>query len=287
MSFADNNRDQTRDELISELDGVREKARDYRSKLHAEAEEVKCIEDFAELTRKCLMVQPANLSLPSEDGWAWAKTRRDLTQAITWYNNESRISLDGTMVASSASNIISNYYRNNPSYSNTDSNGFYAQLNIIFDQRDWISDIDSNLRRLNMCEVHSNRRNPIELLNEARSSLANPSDLPTSPAAVLLPLRESINSIIAHLLRLRPSQEPASSTRDKVISILSQTKADCIEDEEIEYFAEKAHHVINNLSQSKQISMSRLQIQSMLNDSIAWLNSFLIAIDVNRIRKDS
>lgn len=124
------------------------------------------------------------------------------------------------------------------------------------------------------------RRSVLEFLNEAEDAITSG----TSPIAVLIPLREAINAAIESLLRRSRGQEPASTWKEKVLSIGRRCGKANLPSGYFDRLADAANSQINELSGIKPRGISRVFVLVFFNDGLQFLLTLLDGVDETRLR---
>ncbi len=146
-----------------------------------------------------------------------------------------------------------------------------AKFNQAAERANWVEEAEKELFRIGLDNASVGQNSAVSLLRQARDAFLRPSADETAPAAVLIPLRESINRVLADLLRRRPSQEPAKGSDDKVMSIGSQVARSGIQQGDLVRLATDARDLIDALSASKQGEMAREDVRLLFMRRASFL----------------
>ncbi len=148
----------------------------------------------------------------------------------------------------------------------------------------WKEKAEKEIKRIELNNSASGRRNPLLLLNDAQDAFLRPPSEHTNPTAVLIPLREAIESSIAILLKKRPQQEKTRNISSKIHSIAKQLKYDSITESDIDTLANESEKIKDILSSAKQNSFSRDEIRILYIRGCSFLVSILGIIDNSRFK---
>lgn len=129
------------------------------------------------------------------------------------------------------------------------------------------------------------QESPAELFEVAYAAFQKPVTQAPSAATSLIPMRECINGTIAALLRRRPSQEPARSQHDKVLSICRQLAGSGVSDWAIQSLAQRWESLVDKLSDAKQRSYSREEWGDLLRQASLFLLEFLQSLDQSKMKQ--
>ena len=281
---------ENRDRLMSMISAAQEEASQLRSKLGETVEWAQYIEDLAEVMKEWLQIIPTDENLASKHwtlaSWAWERTRKDISELDNSFDVPSGIALSGSLSTTTASGLMfePSFMNNIAADKQQTVDGIYSKYNALAESRDWSNETEQELTRLQFQQSSGKDRNPIELFHEAQAALAKPSTRETSPSAVLIPIREAIQSCLADLLRRRPRQEKTPNIESKILSIMSHMKRDNVSQQDGENFAAQAKSIINDLSGSKNDRMSREQVRALLISAISFLKAFLGSLDADKMR---
>ena len=124
---------------------------------------------------------------------------------------------------------------------------------------------------------------PLELFLTAHQAFERPVSDTDPVSTSLIPMRESISSIVAELLRRRPIQEKAGSNYDKVLSFGIQLKRDELSENVVREWASQWDKLANELSQAKQGMLSREEWNQRLQRATLFLNGLLKGLDPSKI----
>jgi hypothetical protein len=128
-------------------------------------------------------------------------------------------------------------------------------------------------------------RSPAQLLQEANTALSYPSPTGTQPAAVLIPARESIEVMLAALLRRRTRQESVGSgAAAKVFAVAAQCALPGLPQEHFARLGEKAHTLRNDLSGAKQKPLDEYTIRLLFDDVLHFHLALLSSLNPAGLR---
>lgn len=145
--------------------------------------------------------------------------------------------------------------------------------------------VASIMREFNLDKPFPGEKSPLELFLTAHNAFEIPVNNDDPVGTSLIPIRESINSLISHLLRERPNQEPCKNEIEKIKSIGKQLKKESLAENVIISLADQWHLMKNEeLSPSKNKLISRKEWQYRLNRSTIFIESLLNGLDVNKLK---
>jgi hypothetical protein len=107
---------------------------------------------------------------------------------------------------------------------------------------------------------------------------------PFDASNVLIPIRSCIERIVDVLIHNRPHQEKASNWEDKIQSVLAQTAYGTISQLQITQIAQQLTPLMNELSESKDKTISRDQCKRVLSKAVLFLTALLQSIDQSKFR---
>jgi hypothetical protein len=125
-------------------------------------------------------------------------------------------------------------------------------------------------------------RSATELLTEAHGALMHPSGPEVAAASALIPARESIDAVLAALLRRRPQQEEAKS--GKVVSIGGQCRKDGFDADHFLRLEANLAILRKRLSEAKQQRMARGDVSAVFNEVLLFLIALLKCLDATKMR---
>jgi len=128
-------------------------------------------------------------------------------------------------------------------------------------------------------------KSPQEQFTIAHESFQNPITVGNPVSTSLLPMRESIDTIIASLLRMRPTQEETKNERAKIISIGLQLKKENLPQNVVEELADEWHSLKKDLSGFKKKDAERTDWLARLNRGTSFLYSLLIGLDSRKLKR--
>jgi len=158
-----------------------------------------------------------------------------------------------------------------------------AELDRITGRHGLMNEVCVSMRHLDLHRI-SGRRSPLELLEDAKSAIDQPQTTTADqPVAALIPLRESILSTIAELLRRRRKQEDTKRV-EKIVSIGNQCGLDGLPEGHFDRLAADSADLLKKLSATKQKTMPRDEIIGLFNEGLNFLKSFTQSIDETKLR---
>jgi hypothetical protein len=145
--------------------------------------------------------------------------------------------------------------------------------------------IISLMKKFNLDRAFSGKKSPLELFHTAHNAFEAPVHEYDPVVTSLIPIRESINLMIIHLLKERSTQEPCRNEREKIKSIGRQLKKEPLAESVILSWADQWHTMKNeDLSPSKNKAIPRKEWQYRLNKSTIFIRSILEGLDNNKLR---
>jgi hypothetical protein len=148
-----------------------------------------------------------------------------------------------------------------------------------------IPEVKAAMIRLELDRRRGSSRTPVELLDEAASALACPSAEDSGPVAVLVAVRECVESTLSRLLASRPTQEPARRAHEKILSIGRQCGRATLPSNHFIHLGTEATHLLDALSHAKQEKLSRPQVMDRYNQALLFLQAFLDSLDESQLRQ--
>ena len=152
-------------------------------------------------------------------------------------------------------------------------------------QDDFADEIRAGMMRLGLDRRGGDKRAATELLEDSRAAIDSPGKGEGSPVAILIPLRECINTVITELLRRRPTQEPASKTSDKISSVGRQCSRSGLFPAFFAGLGEDAELFLNELSGAKQTAMTRDKLQQQFRRGLLLLKTLIESVDEAKLRR--
>lgn len=140
------------------------------------------------------------------------------------------------------------------------------------------------LKKFGLTTKEHGNHSPTELLGTACAAFEVPAMQECTASTSLIPMRECMNMVLSLLLPRRPKQEPAKSHKDKVLSIVKQSKHTGISDRAIESMADRWEELANRLSGYKQKNVSRKQWMEILRYAMVLLIEFLQSLDQTKMK---
>ena len=272
-----------KEELINAIDDTQKAAEETVEMAQGFVEQGQYMADIAKATKRVIKELPDDSCLP--------KPERD-RQLETWKHAQARIDEANRGIT----NIYSGIYAPIMSITTSGISGMmlemdrplalagytYAveQLNKVIEREPWVQKAEKELKRLVLNIPASGEKSALDQLLEAHQSYQRNAP----PAAVLIPIRESINTAIAELLRRRPIQEQAKNKSDQILSIAAQCMKNTVDQADLEAIAKEAERVIDDLSSAKHDEMEREKVRSHFNRACTFLTGFLGMIDETKLR---
>jgi hypothetical protein len=140
------------------------------------------------------------------------------------------------------------------------------------------------LKKFGFDRGHGDDRSPLTLFEVGYAAYENPVTEENPSVTSLIPVRSCIDSMVADLLRRRPSQEPAQGKIKKIQSIAEQMKFDIIIVEVVNHWANEYHELSDVLSTAKTKSMDRNEWRIKLQRAMNFIIGFLKILDPEKIR---
>jgi hypothetical protein len=134
------------------------------------------------------------------------------------------------------------------------------------------------MRRLGLDRRGGGNKAALELLRDAQAGFG------VSPAAALIPLRESIETTIGELVRRRPAQDPTPNWKEKISSIGIQCGRPGLGAAYFDAMAFNASVLIKHLSGAKQENLTLDGVSELFNRGLMFLNTLLVSMDEATLR---
>jgi hypothetical protein len=158
-----------------------------------------------------------------------------------------------------------------------------------FADKDEVEDL---MREFDLDKPHANKKSPLEQFRIAWAAYETPVT-DTSPSITsLIPMRECIKDTIEDMLRRRRTNSPASSWRQKIISIGNQASSAGYKPINFIDLADQLVHPNNHrlslesrLSSAKDEDLDRDHWLDLLRRSTLFLKALLLSVDPKRLRK--
>jgi hypothetical protein len=280
-----------KDELSAELDQAERLGNMLREKGQELVEQGQLIGDIARAEQEFVARIPDDTYVPP-DRWereirAWRGTNFTFGAAEERLRELPTVSSSVWTQATSASGFVAEKTLVKPLPPNVRIwiPATLKKFNDVVERLQPLETAERELLRLRLDIASPIEKSPVDLLKQAADAFVRPSSRETHPSAVLLPLRESINCTLSHLLRRRPNQEPAKNARSKVLSILRQAARPGTEPRVLERLGDEAEDLMDALSESKQHQMTREDIHSRLTTGALFLTAFLHLVDESKLKK--
>jgi hypothetical protein len=161
-----------------------------------------------------------------------------------------------------------------------------AQKNLgqVIDQSIRKDDITRLMQQFGLVTSPVGKKSAAEQFETAWMAYETPVTQSSPVNTSLIPMRESIETIIQELMRRRPRQEPAKNQKGKIISIGEQLARDGISRSDIESWALQWEKLANELSGSKQANISRDEWRDLLRRAALFLQEILQGLDPTKLR---
>jgi hypothetical protein len=145
--------------------------------------------------------------------------------------------------------------------------------------------IKLSFQRLQLDLSHSGRLSAVDHLETAmREFSVNAASLGQA-STWLIPMRECIQTVLDSLLKRRRTQSKVKSAADKVAAILAEFGRADLPPHHFRQVSNECGQILHEkLSKSKQTSISREHSENFLLAAVLWLDTFLSAIDENKLR---
>jgi hypothetical protein len=275
--------DSTNEELIKAIEKAEKKAEETVKKSQDITQRGQYMVDLAGATKRFLREGPdIHLPKPERDRqletWTHLSDRIDEinTGLSTSANTLSFLSSTGT---AAASGILVDVAPVPDALKNIYEHGIMPLINVI-EKEPWVQKAEEELKRHGLNNSAPDRKSALDLLRESHHAF----QLNGSPAAVLLPIRESINTAISELLKRRPKQERTKTISAKILSIGGDCMKTGFNRSDLETIAKEAEDVIDKLSPAKQLHMDREIVRIHFSRACSFLAGFLEIIDKTKLR---
>lgn len=159
-----------------------------------------------------------------------------------------------------------------------------GKLENVLDKMEWVQLAEEQLIRLSLDTSSSSKQSALSQLRQAKEAFLRPVTSEISPAAILIPIREAINTAIDDLLRRRPFQEEAKNRFKKIISIGTQCGKMHLPPNQLEVLAKQAETIMDELSSAKTDKMNREKVRMLFRNACTFLTAFLEVIDEVSLR---
>jgi hypothetical protein len=145
-------------------------------------------------------------------------------------------------------------------------------------------DVLSIIAYLQLDATPRGKKRPSEQITIAFNAFEQPVTDTNPVSTSLLPMRESIETIISELLRRRPTQEKAGNDYQKIISIGMQLRRAKVVDALVHTWADQFVSITNELSGTKRADITRDEWAQRLKRAILFLDGFLKGLDPVKVR---
>lgn len=286
--------DNKKRELLGILNDVEHKAEDIESNGREIVQQGRFIRDLVRLIKEFIQAIPDDSYLSPEK---WENPR------AVWQNLQKQVSItkikleeikpfvfatDSTSASAtvSASSIISiKSISSLPRDVQCPAYKIHDKFEQFLEQSNLIEKITNEIKRLGLSISSTVSESPLSLLKQSEQAFKVPSVNEVAPSAVLIPLREAINRILADMLPRRPNQEETGkSTGKKIRSICTQCSSSTIDSIQIENLTKEADNLNNLFSSSKQAMLTREEVRELMNRGLVLILDFLRMIDEHKMR---
>lgn len=286
--------DNKKRELLGILDDVERKAEDIESNGREIVQQGRFIRDLVRLNKEFIQVVPDDSYLSSEN-WEY---QRSVWQHLLNQASVAKIKLqemkplvfatDSTSASAtvSASSIISiKSISSLPQDAQGSAYKIHDKFEQFLEQSNLIAKITNEINRLGLSISSTGNESPLSLLKQSEQAYKAPSVNEVAPSAVLIPLREAINRILADMLPRRPEQEETGKNPGiKIRSICKQCSHDTVDSTLIENLANEADDLNGLFSNSKQAVIRRNEVRELMNRGLVLILDFLRMIDEHKMR---
>lgn len=240
-----------------------------------------CLSQFLQrLPEECL---PRTALKHEITGWQMWHKRADQALASAGTVYDFTVAVSTATATTSGTFVNAVLYEQSPEIQNA-VRFASAQMNKIIECPVLMNEVKSCMKRLGLDRASHSNRGPLDLLEEAYAALERPSGSESSPVAVLISLRESVNMTLSELLRRRPTQEPAGNQGEKVRSIGRQCGRAEVAADIFNQQADVVDDLIANLSSAKSQALSRTRMSELLTSGLLFLKAFLDSLDSAKMR---
>lgn len=147
-------------------------------------------------------------------------------------------------------------------------------------------EVEKLMKSLALDQSPPGRKNALEQFKIAHAAFKAPVSEGNPIATSLIPMRESVRTSIATLLRRRPKQEKTKNEWNKIASIGRQLKRDGLPDTIVDSWAYQWTYALKTyLSTAKEDDISRDEWRRRLVRSTLFLKGFLGGIDPAKLKK--
>lgn len=148
-----------------------------------------------------------------------------------------------------------------------------------------LGELDGLMRSFGLHQAPTCRKSPLELILTAHNAFQTPVNEGDPVSTSLIPLRESLNASIEHLMRHRPKQEKARSEWAKIVSLGTQLKRHSTPPQLVNTWAAQWTNLLDKaLSPAKQDAIPREEWRNRLLQGTLFLKSLLSGLDPSRLR---
>ena len=139
--------------------------------------------------------------------------------------------------------------------------------------------IKESLDRLGISKDDKDHKSSYRHLEDANAALGQN----VSVISTLIPLRESINTTLADLIRRQP-QEKTGSISKKLVSLGRNCGFDGLDEAHFQRLAKRGEEVMDKLSDAKSANLKREEIIQVFNEGQTFFDAFLKSIDEKKLK---
>jgi len=273
-----------KDHLLSVLAQTVDSAKSLQSQAQDAVEQAKRTGDVAASFKEVIAAAPSDNVIPAPM-WAqltkaWEAQRDQTKEGVRIFQGLPALSATTASVTLTTTLSVATFGPWLAQEGLVAANRFHAVIHRPNETQDALQGID----RFNLNAPGSLGRAPKDLLAEGYQALTRPAGILPSPAAVLIPVREALNTILAALIRRRSVQEPASKHADKVISLGRHCARTNLPSDHFERLAADYVRLQDRLSSSKQAALSPTEVTSRYDEALLFLKALLDSLDSSRLK---
>lgn len=273
-------------ELAGLIEGTKEKAKEAKQNTQTIGKKIQSVIDEADLTLALL----ANIDPQYYEGLKdiWNSTYDQVSRINANLGQTMLSTTSASSTASISSTIISGAYIND-GFRNVDEPEFKsAWVKFVFfaNRPELRNEVTQLFKEYGFDKPQVvGDKSPLEHFEIAHEGFQNPIIENNPVSTSLIPMRECINSIIASLLKMRPTQEVTKNERAKIMSIGMQLKKDTLPQAAIDELADEWYSINNDFSNFKKKDVERTDWLARLNRGTSFLYSLLNGLDSTKLRK--
>jgi len=195
-----------------------------------------------------------------------------------YYANASGVLSAATVICQDVRNLVFHEFStNNHSSLQLSCNGVMKIIDTSFDH----TEIPPIMIEMNLEKCQGK---PVEQFQAAWKHYETPVTDGGLANSSLIPMRESLHSIVEELLKRRQHQEASGKNLAKIDSIGRQLGLDGTQASTIERWAQEYDNLVNVLSSFKQKTVERGEWKDLLVRASLFLKSFLKGLDAKKFR---